>query len=77
MKVGGTEGSFDRELHAEVGRILQLLERTRRTRHQARLLIALETGVSRRKAGRKLGSVSRPVRYRPILPGSPAGRTND
>jgi hypothetical protein len=38
-----------RQLRAEIRRIMLLLERIRRTRQQARLLIALETGVSRRK----------------------------
>jgi hypothetical protein len=42
---------FQKRLHAEVRRILQLLERTRRTRGQARLLIALENRASRRKPG--------------------------
>jgi hypothetical protein len=52
---------FDKQLHAEVRRILRLLERTRKTRQQVRLLIARETVASPRRA--------RPVPYRPILPG--------
>jgi hypothetical protein len=40
---------FQKRLHAEVRRILRLLERTRGTRRQARLLVALETRTSRRK----------------------------
>lgn len=51
-----------RQLRAEVQQILRLLERTRRTRRQARLLVALEAGVSRpRSRARALG---RPSKYR-------------
>jgi len=61
---------FERQLHAEVRRILRLLDRTRRTREQVRLLIALETGASSRKKGSMAGRVGRLVPYRPSLPGS-------
>jgi hypothetical protein len=37
----------DKQFHAEVRRILRLLEHTRRTRRMVRLLIALETGGSK------------------------------
>jgi hypothetical protein len=39
---------LERQLRAEVRQILQLLERARRTRQRARLLVALETGATRR-----------------------------
>lgn len=48
---------LEKQLRAEVRRILQLLERTRRTRHQVRLMIARETGASRRKPGIRSGRV--------------------
>jgi len=51
---------LERQLRAEVHRILQLLQRARRTRHQVRLLIALETRGSRRKPG---------IKYRGVRPG--------
>lgn len=46
---------LDRQLRAEVRRILLLLERTRSTRRRARVLIALETAGSRRGAASKAG----------------------
>jgi len=61
MKVQRRSTLRERQLRAEVQRILQLLERTRQTRYQVRLLIALERGVSRRKTGIKPGS-ARPGR---------------
>jgi hypothetical protein len=69
MKVHRRESVPERQLHAEVRRILRLLERSRRTRQQARLIVALETGESRRKAGARPGGQGRLVRYRPTLPG--------
>jgi len=71
MRVQRGNPLFQKQLRAEVRRILLLLERTRRTRQQARLAIALETGVSPRRAGARAGGVARPVPYRPILPGAP------
>lgn len=50
MKVPPRSSLLERQLRAEVRRILLLLERSRRTRHQVRLMIALETGVARRRA---------------------------
>lgn len=47
----------ERRLRAEVRRILLLLERTRRTCRQAHLLVALTTGVSRRKPGTRPGGI--------------------
>ena len=67
---------FERRLHAEVQRILALLERIRLTRRQARMLIALETGASRRKTGIKAG-VRRLVRYRPRPAGPRPRRPGD
>ena len=55
MKVQRGRGLFERRLRAEVRRILLLLERTRGTRRQVRLLIALRTGAPRREAGTKSG----------------------
>ena len=51
MKLQRRSTLLERQLRAEVRRILLLLERTRRTRHRAKLLIGLQTGVSRRKQG--------------------------
>ncbi|HLY17218.1 MAG TPA: hypothetical protein VKR61_08325 [Bryobacteraceae bacterium] len=50
MKPQARSTLFERQLRAEVRQIVQLLERTRRTRQQARLLVALETGAIRRRA---------------------------
>jgi hypothetical protein len=47
----------ERQLRAEVRRILRLLERTRRTRSQARLLVARETDAWRRKAAHRSSRV--------------------
>ncbi len=47
MPSHGGNALFQRRLRAEIRRILRLLERTRRTRQQVRLLIALESGASR------------------------------
>jgi hypothetical protein len=55
---------FAKQFHAEIRRILALLERIRRTRRRVRLLIATETGASRRKTVRKAGGVKRLVRFR-------------
>ena len=41
MSVGASRSLFDRQLHAEVRRILRLLERTRQTRRQVRRLVTL------------------------------------
>ena len=46
MSVGGRSTLLERRLRAEVRRILRLLERTRRTRDLARLLIEANGGVS-------------------------------
>jgi hypothetical protein len=60
MKLQRRSTLLEKQLRAEVRRILQLLERARRTRQQVRLLIALKTGVSRRKPG---------IRSRGVRPG--------
>jgi len=70
MRVKRKNPLFERQLHAEVRRILRLLDRTRRTREQVRLLIALETGASRRQKGSMPRRVGRLVPYRPSLPGT-------
>jgi hypothetical protein len=57
MKVHRGSPLFEKQLRAEVRRILQLLERTRRTRQQVRLLIALKTGVSHRKPRIRSGRI--------------------
>jgi hypothetical protein len=57
MKLQRGSTLLEKQLRAEVRRILQLLERARRTRHRVRLLIALKTGVSRRKPGTRSGRV--------------------
>jgi hypothetical protein len=66
MKVYRRGGAaLEWQLRAEIRRILQLLERVRRTQRQVRGLIALETGASRQKRGTRSGRVGRPVNYRP------------
>jgi hypothetical protein len=67
MRVTHQNQLLDKQLHAEIERILRLLERTRRTRQQARLLVALETGVSGRRTAASSGGIRRPTRYRPSL----------
>jgi hypothetical protein len=52
MKMRPWNRLFQKRLHAEMRRILRLLERTRGTRRQVRLLVALETGTPRRKTAR-------------------------
>jgi hypothetical protein len=69
MRVQRRNPFFAKQLHAEVQRILRLLERTRRTRQEARLLIARETHVLRPKTGTGSVGVGRPAPYRPSLPG--------
>ncbi len=59
MKLHQSSPLLERQLRAEVRRILQLLERTRQTRSLARTLVAIETGVSHRKPR------PRPKRIRP------------
>jgi hypothetical protein len=55
MKLPRRSPLLERQLRAEVRRIQMLLERTRRTQKQVRLLIAIEKGVSRRRAGIRSG----------------------
>ena len=64
MKAQRKNPLLERQLHAEVRRILLLLERTRRTRREARLLVARETGTSRRKIAIGSDSASRLPGYR-------------
>jgi len=64
MKAQRKNPLLERQLHAEVRRILLLLERTRRTRREARLLVERETGDSRRKIAIGSGSASRLPGYR-------------
>jgi len=66
MKVHRRGSLLDRQLHAEVRRIRRLLERSRRTRRQVCLLIALRSGARRRKAGAKPAVVGRPASYRRV-----------
>lgn len=77
MKVPQRGSLLERQLHAEVRRILRLLERIRRTRRRIRLLVALETGASRWKTGIRSGGVRRPVSYRPGLSGPRIRRPGD
>jgi hypothetical protein len=77
MKLQRSSSVLEKQLHAEVRRILQLLERTRRTRRRIGLLIALETGASRRKTGIDSGGMGHPVKYRPILFGPRIRRPGD
>jgi len=65
MKVQRSGSLQQRQLQAEVRRILRLLERTRQTRRQVRLLVALKTGGSPGK-DKNPGSIARPVIYRPV-----------
>jgi hypothetical protein len=65
MKVYRKRIVLEWQLRAEVQRILQLLERVRRTRRQVRGLIARETGASRRNTRTRSGRVGRPVNYHP------------
>jgi hypothetical protein len=51
MKMQPGNRLLKKRLRAEIRRILLLLERTRRTRRQVRLLVALETRTSRRRTG--------------------------
>jgi hypothetical protein len=51
MKMQPGNRLLQKRLRAEIQRILQLLERTRRTRRQVRWLVALETRTSRRRTG--------------------------
>jgi hypothetical protein len=51
MKMQPGNRLLEKRLQVEIQRILQLLERTRRTRRQVRLLVALETRSPRRKTG--------------------------
>jgi|HubBroStandDraft_1064217.scaffolds.fasta_scaffold496973_2 hypothetical protein len=69
MRVQRRNPLFEKQLHAEVQRILQLLERTRRTRQEARLLIARETHVLRPTTGSRSVGVGRLAPFRPSLPG--------
>ncbi len=52
MKMEPGNRLFRKRLHVEIQRILRLLERTRGTRRQVRLLVAMETGTPRRKTAR-------------------------
>lgn len=49
MKIEPRNRALEKQLQAEIQRILQLLERTRRTRRQVRLLVALDARASRRR----------------------------
>jgi len=51
MKLQPGNRPLKKQLHAEIRRILQLLERSRRARRRVRLLMALETRALRRKMG--------------------------
>jgi hypothetical protein len=55
MKLQRSSNLLDKRLYVEVRRVLRLLERTRKTRSRVRLLIAHETGASRRKAHVRYG----------------------
>jgi hypothetical protein len=61
MSVQRRSSLLDKRLHVEVRRILRLLERTRKTRHRARLLIAMENGAAGRKVHVRYGG-ARPGR---------------
>jgi hypothetical protein len=52
MKASRSTTLRNTQLLTEVRRILRLLERTRQTRRQVRMLIALRTGTPRYKRGR-------------------------
>ncbi len=49
MKMEPRNRLLEKQLQAEIQRILQLLERTRRTRRKVRVLVALEARASRRR----------------------------
>jgi hypothetical protein len=76
MRLQRGRSLFEKQLDAEVRRILALLERIRRTRRRARVLIALESA-SRRKMGIKSDGVRRLVSYRPRLAGPRLRRRAD
>jgi hypothetical protein len=64
MKVQRGGSLLERQLRAEIRRILLLLERSRLTRRRVRLLIALRTGASRRASGTGSAGARRRQGYR-------------
>jgi hypothetical protein len=68
MKLQSERSPSDKQLRAEIRRILALLERIRRTRHQARLLIASEEArESRRKTACRSGGARPLLKFHPRL----------
>ncbi len=64
MKVQRGGSLLERQLRAEIRRILLLLERSRLTRRRVRLLIAFRTGASRRESGTGSEGARRRLGYR-------------